>query len=114
MAAGRAARFASALKHQLDYGGCSENAEDLEVLMLYWWNRRNRKRTRYWVHPINHQRRGSGVMSKLFAELREDEEKFGNYVRMCTDSFDHILSLGSCSVLPYRTLDAACETIEFR
>ena len=72
-----------------------ENAEDLEVLVLYWWHRRNRKRTstRYWVHAINRLRRGSAVMSKLYAELGEDEKRFGNYVRMCTDSFDHLLNL---------------------
>ena len=65
MAAGRATRFGDTLTHQLDYGGCGEkmeNAEELEVLMLYWWHRRNRKRTIYWVHPINQQRRGSSVM----------------------------------------------------
>ena len=99
---------------QLDYGGCSEkmeNAEDLEVLMLYWWHSRNRKGTRYWVHPINQQRRGSDVMSKLYAEERNDADAkacfiaidVGDYMEGTTTlRFSSILVLGKqCSRMNY-------------
>ena len=79
--------------------------------MLYWWHSRNRKGTRYWVHPINQQRRGSDVITKLYAEERNDADAkacfiaidVGDYMEGTTTlRFSSILVLGKqCSRMNY-------------
>lgn len=50
-----------------------------------------KRRQRRWdVHPINSARRLRGAYYTLHEELRLDREKFFNYYRMSTGSFDEL------------------------
>lgn len=44
-----------------------------------------------WVHPIVNDRLSKGHFYTLFAEVREDNEKFFNFTRMPMASFDELL-----------------------
>lgn len=52
-----------------------------------------KKKRAYWVHPINQHRDTRGVFGSLLQELRCDNARHIMYMRMSTESFDHILSL---------------------
>lgn len=68
------------------------DAEEIALLaLLYYRWRRRRKQRRMWVHPIVDSRPEKGHFYNLFSELREDEEKFFNFTRMSTATFDALL-----------------------
>ncbi|XP_069596974.1 uncharacterized protein [Ranitomeya imitator] len=52
---------------------------------------RRRRRRRLSIHPINAQRMTRGVYSTLYMELRQNPDRFFNYVRMRQDHFDVLL-----------------------
>ncbi|XP_069600651.1 uncharacterized protein [Ranitomeya imitator] len=52
-----------------------------------------RRRRRLWIHPINELRMTRGVQSTLYLELRQNPDKFYNYVRMRKEHFDYLLEL---------------------
>lgn len=69
---------------------------DLEYLallgLLYLrWKRKSKKNRRMWVHPIVNDRLSKGHFYTIFAEIREDEEKFFNFTRMSMASFSELL-----------------------
>ena len=66
------------------------DGSDLCELIVYRWYKRRNNRRREWVHAINQERANRGVVPKLYCELRKDEEKFSNYLRMQTDCFDKL------------------------
>ncbi|XP_073431990.1 peroxisomal biogenesis factor 7 isoform X1 [Dendrobates tinctorius] len=50
-----------------------------------------RCRRRLWMHPINELRMTRGVHSTLYMELRQNLDKFFNYVQMRQEHFDLLL-----------------------
>ncbi|XP_077112935.1 uncharacterized protein LOC143768133 [Ranitomeya variabilis] len=52
---------------------------------------RQRRKRRLWIHPITAQRMTRGVYSTLYLELRENPQKFFNYVRMKAENFEILL-----------------------
>lgn len=68
-----------------------EKRQIAAMLFLY---RRIKKRKRnnrlHWVHPILTKRVEFGAFYTLFPKLREHEDKFSNYFRMSTTSFDEL------------------------
>lgn len=60
-------------------------------LLYYRWKRRSKKNRRMWVHPIVNERQTKGHFYTLFAEIREDEDKYFNYTRMSMGSFNELL-----------------------
>ena len=52
-----------------------------------WRRRWHRKRQNMWVHPINIKRPEFGILSHLYRDLLEDEEKFHGFFRMNIDQF---------------------------
>ncbi|XP_077115800.1 uncharacterized protein LOC143770243 [Ranitomeya variabilis] len=52
---------------------------------------RQRRKRRLWIHPITAQRMTRGVYSTLYIELRENPQKFFNYVRMKAENFEILL-----------------------
>ncbi|CAI6368596.1 unnamed protein product [Macrosiphum euphorbiae] len=75
-----------------------EKRQIAAMLFLY---RRMKKRKRnnrlHWVHPILTKRVEFGAFYTLFPKLREHEDKFSNYFRMSTTSFDELhLKLKDC------------------
>ncbi|XP_069621426.1 uncharacterized protein [Ranitomeya imitator] len=52
---------------------------------------RQRRKRRLWIHPITAQRMTRGVYSTLYMELRENPQKFFNYVRMRAENFEFLL-----------------------
>ncbi|XP_069588349.1 uncharacterized protein [Ranitomeya imitator] len=63
---------------------------DQEAAAERRWMRHHRRR-RLWIHPINALRMTRGVYSTLYMELRQNPEKFYNYLRMRQDHFDVLL-----------------------
>ncbi|XP_044160431.1 protein ALP1-like [Bufo gargarizans] len=64
------------------------------ILVSRWRRRlrdRQRRKRRYWVHPITSARIRRGVFETLFPELRNYPDKFFNYLRMTVESFDDLL-----------------------
>ena len=49
------------------------------------------KKRRLWVHEINEARSEYGEYHHLMPQLREDEEKFRDYFRMSSSTFDSLL-----------------------
>ncbi|KAK7922283.1 hypothetical protein WMY93_009185 [Mugilogobius chulae] len=54
---------------------------------------RRRRRSRFWVHPINQQRRAQGDYYHLVQELRLDSERHHQYFRMSVEKFEELLSI---------------------
>jgi len=54
---------------------------------------------RYWVHPINSHRESSGQFNTFYENVRCYPDKFFEYYRMSTTSFDELL----LKVRPYIT-----------
>ncbi|CAH1969512.1 unnamed protein product [Acanthoscelides obtectus] len=59
---------------------------------------REKRRRRYWVHPILSQKYVEGAFYTMFEKFREHDEKFFNYFRMSTATFDYLLEKLSCSL----------------
>ena len=57
---------------------------------MYKYIIRKRRQRRWDVHPINSARILKGAYHTLHEELRLDTEKFFNYYRMSTGSFDEL------------------------
>jgi len=63
---------------------------DDDVLLLYAVvNKRERK----WVHEVNMKGREFGEFHHLMKQLRQNEFKFKEYFRMCSNQFEELLSL---------------------
>ncbi|GFS00359.1 hypothetical protein ElyMa_006397300 [Elysia marginata] len=54
---------------------------------------RKKKKRRFAIHPINKERDQRGVITKLYPQLLDDEDKFRNYVRMTRGTFEQLLGL---------------------
>lgn len=65
------------------------NRRQLLLLLLYL--RRRRRCKEFWVHPLIRERYITGAFYVHHAKLRQHEEKFFNYYRMSTTTFDYIL-----------------------
>lgn len=68
----------------------------MDPVVLYAWYRyvhKRRKARRWSVHPINCSRYVDGAFRNLYGMLREDEDKFFNYTRLSTRSFDELVAL---------------------
>ena len=63
----------------------------LSLIYLRW--RRRRKHQRIWIHPIVRDRTSKGLFYTLFNQARQDEDKFYNFVRMSSESFDELLNI---------------------
>lgn len=63
------------------------------IAMLFLYRRIKKRRTNriHWEHPIITKRLEFGAFYTIFPELRENEDKFSNYFRMSTTSFDELL-----------------------
>lgn len=63
------------------------------VVALWLLHRRMKRRQikrKYWIHPIINKREQLGTFYTLYNELRHDENKFFNFFRMSTASFDEL------------------------
>lgn len=49
-----------------------------------------KKKRRYWVHPYIDDRLTRGGFITLFSGLRQNPDKFFNYLRMSIQSFDEL------------------------
>ncbi|KAK7904180.1 hypothetical protein WMY93_016787 [Mugilogobius chulae] len=54
---------------------------------------RQRRRSRYWVHPISQLRREQGDFYYLVQELRLDSERYYQYFRMSAEQMDELLNM---------------------
>jgi hypothetical protein len=61
----------------------------------YILKERNRK---YWTHPLVSSRLLKGAFVTMFADIREDESKFHNYLRMSLKSFDELAAKLDASI----------------
>lgn len=55
--------------------------------------RRKQQNRRYWVHPLNSVRLSLGQFYTTYHDLRKDNDKFFNYFRMSSNTFDELLRL---------------------
>ncbi|XP_044139368.1 protein ALP1-like [Bufo gargarizans] len=70
-----------------------------QILKARWMRRdTERRRRRYWIHPISSRRMTRGVFSVLYLELRANPEKFYNYMRMTVESYDQLLQRISSTI----------------
>ena len=70
---------------------CLLKTTKMDPLVVFWWFNNSNNNREEWVHPINASRKEFGVMTTLYPQLRNDEVKFFNYVRMTTDTYDLLL-----------------------
>lgn len=66
---------------------------DKQIIALWLYNRRRKRQQKnrvFWVHHINARREEVGLFYTLFNDLRNDENKFLNYFRMSSASFDKL------------------------
>ena len=64
------------------------------------------KRRRFWVHEINKARPEFGEYHHLMLQLRNDEAKFKDYLRMNSSTFDLLLGYINNFTFMYRLEDA--------
>lgn len=74
----------------------NDEEEEIEILgviieFLRLANEDNTKR--YWIHPINQIREKENTIIMFMQELRKHEDKFTNFVRMSSQTFDRILDM---------------------
>lgn len=70
----------------------SDFEDELELLALTMMTK-ERKRRRYWIHPINRKREPKGEFHSLVKELESDPERFHQYFRTSKAQFEQIHSL---------------------
>lgn len=58
-----------------------------------WQNERRKSIRKLWVHPILMRREQYGEFHTLYEDLRKDEGKFCDYLRMNYKTFDKLLDL---------------------
>ena len=61
-----------------------------QMLMIYERFKTSKRIHAHWVHPIN-QTKERGAHANLLPQLREDDDKFQNYMRMSPGLFDLLL-----------------------
>lgn len=68
-----------------------ERSQVVVMLFLYRRIKKRRRNTRiHWEHPLITLRLEFGAFYTIFPKLREHEDKFFNYFRMSTKSFDEL------------------------
>ena len=67
--------------------------EEAASLWFLHWRRGRRRKTQYWIHPLIQDRLTHGMYITLYPKLRNHEDKFFNYFRMSTKSFDDLLEV---------------------
>ena len=65
--------------------------EKLQLVLLLWL--RNKRKRRYWVHPIFQQRETFGEYHHLMKQILSDDEKCLAYIRMKPDTFKTLLEI---------------------
>ena len=63
------------------------------VVAVLLKNRKEKRRRKYWVHPVISHRLLKGQFYTLYEGLRAYPEKFSNYFRMTCGSFDELLTI---------------------
>ncbi|CAK1604032.1 unnamed protein product [Parnassius mnemosyne] len=72
----------------------SEYEEDIEFLVLATLIKKKEiKRRRYWVHPVNNKRESKGEFHCLVKEIENDAQRFHQYFRMSKAQFEEVHSL---------------------
>ncbi|KAF9417159.1 hypothetical protein HW555_005670, partial [Spodoptera exigua] len=69
--------------------------EDEILIMYYFLKRRKMKQARkrkYWVHPMLMKRIPLGLCQSYIEELKSDDGKFYEYLRMTVSTFDSLLA----------------------
>ncbi|KPJ09259.1 hypothetical protein RR48_15400 [Papilio machaon] len=64
------------------YDSDSDYEEDMQLWALATLLIKQRKRRRYWIHPLNTKRETKGEFHCLVKELESDAKKFNQYFRM--------------------------------
>lgn len=54
---------------------------------------KEKRKKKFWVHPILLEREGYGVFYTLFENLKKDETKFFNFFRMNIETFFKLLKI---------------------
>ena len=68
----------------------SDYEEDLNFMILATFLTKERKKRRYWIHPVNRKREINGEFHCLFNELKNDDEKFHQYFRLSKTEFEEV------------------------
>ncbi|XP_061716959.1 uncharacterized protein LOC133524824 [Cydia pomonella] len=71
----------------------SDFEDELQLLALATLLTKEKKRRRYWIHPVNRKRESKGEFHTLVKELESDPERFHQYFRMSKAQFEKIHSL---------------------
>ena len=70
------------------------SSEDYDIgiaVALYLVTGEKTRKQRFQCHPINKEKENRGIMSKLYPQLRDNEDKFYNYTRMSRAAFEELL-----------------------
>lgn len=73
-----------------------DSDDEFVILAALTYNRlkkRNKKRRRMWEHPLVTQRSSKGAFNTTFQEIRRDEVKFFNFLRMSQNSFSELFEI---------------------
>jgi len=70
--------------------------------------RRDKIKSRYWIHPILSVRYLEGSFYTLYEKLREDHNTFFNYFRMSSTTFDFLVERLYISIKHQDTPMRAC------
>ncbi|KOB66136.1 Uncharacterized protein OBRU01_21737 [Operophtera brumata] len=81
----------------------SDFEEELQLLALATLITKQRKRRRYWIHPVNRKRETRGEFHCLVKEFESDAEKFHQYFRMSIAQFAEIHRLIEEDIKKIRT-----------
>jgi len=64
--------------------------DDFLLAITFLLSQKNKKRHRYWVHPLNTQRLTESQFYVKRIKLRAHPDKFFDYYRMTVKSFDEL------------------------
>lgn len=81
----------------------SDFEEDMQLLALATLRIKQRKKRRYWIHPVNRKRETRGEFHCLIKELENDADKFHLYFRMSKAQFEEIHSYIEKDIKKIRT-----------
>lgn len=81
----------------------------LAVAVKKFMAKRPRQRRRWWVRPVNQQRRKHGYFATLIKVMKEeDQEQFFTFTRMTLDIFKKLLELVGSHLDKKKTRDILC------
>lgn len=71
----------------------SDFDEDIQFLIMATLLKKNKKKRRYWVHPLNEVRGSKGAFHTLVQDLEIVDERFHRYFRLTKIQFEQVHAL---------------------